>query len=147
MARNECLIDAPAAEIFSVFADATTYDHWVVGAKDIRAVDPMWPQVGARFHHTFGIGPINLKDSTQVLEAEAPRHLVLEARGRPFGVARVEFRLEQAGSKTRVTMDEVVIRPEFLSLLNPLFAPLTRARNSETLRRLTRIITERRSSD
>ena len=52
MAHDKCFIDAVAAEIVSLFADATPNDQWVVGAKDVRAIDSIsWP-VGANFHRT-----------------------------------------------------------------------------------------------
>jgi hypothetical protein len=52
MAHDKCFIDAATTEIFSVLADTTPNDQWVVGANDIRAIDPILFQVGAYFHHT-----------------------------------------------------------------------------------------------
>jgi len=51
MAHDKCFIDAAAAEISSVIAGATPNDQWVVGAKDVRAIDSMSCRVGAHFHH------------------------------------------------------------------------------------------------
>jgi hypothetical protein len=69
--------------------------------------------------------------------------LVLEARGRPLGVARVEIDLIPDGTGTKVCMEEFVVRPRLLAHLDPLLSPLIRLRNAETLRRLEAVVAER----
>ena len=143
MATNERTIDATPEQVWAVLADAMSYDRWVVGAKDIRTADGTWPQPGSSLHHTIGVGPLELKDTSTVLEAEPPRRLVLEARGRPLGMARVELLLEPVGSSTKVTMIEKATRPAAVRAMNPVLHPLVHSRNTETLRRLEESTHER----
>jgi uncharacterized protein YndB with AHSA1/START domain len=129
-------IAAPRESVWAVLADARSYDQWVVGAKEIRAADAGWPAPGTRFHHSVGWGPLSLQDNTKSLEAEAPHRLVMEARARPLGRARVELVLDGHEGATRVTMEETVVSPALLRWCRPLLAPLVQLRNAESLRRL-----------
>ncbi len=63
------------------------YAHWVVGASRTRKYDRGWPRAGTKFHHTQGFFGIGLPDNTEVVSANRPRQLVLEARIRPFARA------------------------------------------------------------
>ena len=148
MSTNSLTIDATPAEVFAVLADARTYEHWVVGCDDIRAVEGDWPAVGSRFFHTVGVGPVKTKDNTKVLEVEADCRLVLEARARPAGVAKVEFTLDPVGdgSRTEVTIVEYPIKGVAKVIDNPIQDGLIKARNVETLRRLEKQVLERRGS-
>lgn len=107
MAVTEIEIDAPPERVFEVLSDAECYEHWVVGAKEIRKADPGFPEPGTRFHHTIGAGPLTIKDSTEVLELEPPRLLVLEAHMGPLGSARIRLELEARGTGSAVVMTEV----------------------------------------
>lgn len=140
MAVNEITIDAPREAVFAVLADPGDYAHWVVGASEIHSADSTWPAPGASFHHSQGIPPLRLHDTTTVLECEPAERLVLEARLRPLAVQRVDLRLRSEGAATHVTMVEKVV-PGGLGLLvrNPLVDRLIKARNVEALRRLKRI--------
>jgi uncharacterized protein YndB with AHSA1/START domain len=140
VAENECFIDAVPERVFSVLADAHSYEHWVVGAQAVRDADAAWPDVGSRLHHSIGIGPVTLNDNTKVIVSAPPSCLHLEARGRPFGIARVEFDVTAEHGGSRVRLREYVVRPRLLAALNPLFGPLVRLRNAETLRRLTDVV-------
>jgi uncharacterized protein YndB with AHSA1/START domain len=81
-------VDAPPERVFAVLADPKTYADWVVGSDTIRDADPTWPAPGSRFYHRVGVGPIKVKDHTEVREADRPRKLALHARARPLGTAR-----------------------------------------------------------
>lgn len=140
MAKNECFITAAPERVFAVLADAYSYDRWVVGTKEIRDADQAWPEPGTRLHHSVGLGPFTLHDNTEVVTSEPPRHLRLEARGRPFGRALIDFSLTAFGDGTQVQILERVIKPRPLAALNPLLAPLVKLRNTETLRRLTSVV-------
>lgn len=140
LAKNESFMDVVPERVFEVLADAHSYEHWVVGTKRIRYADPSWPEPGSRLHHSVGVGPITLKDNTKVVESDPPRHLVLEARGRPFGIAYIEFTVEAEHGGSRVELREWLVRPRLLAALNPVFAPIIRLRNTETLRRLTSVV-------
>ena len=139
MATTRMTIDAPPERVFAVLADPKSYADWVVGSDSIRDSDPTWPEPGSRFHHRVGVGPITVRDHTEVLEADPPRELVLHARARPLGTAKVTLLLEAEGNGTRVTMEEVA--GDLVSKLgiNPLTDWLVHHRNVEALRRLRRI--------
>jgi carbon monoxide dehydrogenase subunit G len=143
VARNEIDVAAPPATVWAVLADPNCYGDWVVGSRRIRGWDPDWPAPGASLHHTVGLGPLELKDSTSVRAAARPRLLELRARGRPFGSAEVTLRLTPQGPGTRVT---IVENPAGwaapLRLLPPVHA-ITRLRNARSLERL-RALAERR---
>jgi uncharacterized protein YndB with AHSA1/START domain len=142
MVRQEITIDAPPDEVFAVLLDVSAYADWVVGARRVRGADPEWPAVGARFHHALGIGPFELKDSSEILEIDPPHHLALEVRFRPFGVGRVDLHLEavRGGRATLVTMDEVAGVNGTMSFIERLLIAL---RNWWSLRRLRRLAVQR----
>lgn len=136
MSTTTTYVDAPPERVFDILDDATTYEFWVVGCVDIRAVDPEWPAPGSAFHHSVGLGPLNVKDSTSVVTRDRPRSLELRARARPAGIARVHFELVAQGSGTQVTIEEAPIEGLPARLHNPVQDHLIHRRNQETLRRL-----------
>ncbi|MEP7053787.1 MAG: SRPBCC family protein [Actinomycetota bacterium] len=139
MAHNELVIDASPADVFAVLADGHSYEHWVVGCKKIRAVDASWPNPGASFHHSVGLGPLLIRDKTTVLSREGRTGLELHARAWPAGVAQVAFELKSEGSGTRVLMTENPVEGPAKMLDNPAQQALIRLRNAETLRRLGKL--------
>jgi uncharacterized protein YndB with AHSA1/START domain len=136
MARNVTTFPVPIDQVFAVLSDPESYAYWVVGSDSIRAADPSWPAVGAKLHHRIGAGPFKLNDDTEVLEVTAPVHLVLQARARPFGTARVTLDLVDLGDGTQVTMLEGPGDSVSRVLFNPVADALLRRRNDEALRRL-----------
>jgi uncharacterized protein YndB with AHSA1/START domain len=136
VSRTSTRIDATPERIFEVLDDARTYEFWVVGCTDIRGVDPEWPAEGAAFHHSVGVGPLHLKDSTSILERDPPRRLKLHARARPAGIAHVLIELTRSGSSTDVAMSEKPVEGLPAKLHNPLQDHLIHRRNVESLRRL-----------
>jgi hypothetical protein len=137
MSVNEQLADASSETVWSILADAEAYGHWVVGASEIRDIEGDWPHPGATFHHTQGLGPLPfVRDTSTVLEEEEGRRLLLEVRVRPWLVGHVELQLEELGPRTRVRMIEST-QTGLLLPLKPLLDRLFKARNVESLRRLT----------
>lgn len=137
-------MDATPEAVFAVLADASTYEDWVVGSKDIRDAEPHWPAPGSTFHHTQGKGPAVVKDTTSVIESQEPTHLVLEVRARPFIVSIVEMSIESLGiSRCRVSMYEHPTGGWVKPVWNPLFDRGMSARNVECLRRLEKLAVER----
>ena len=57
-------VDAPPAEVFATLADGWSYPLWVVGAAHMRAVDPTFPGVGSKLHHSVGLWPLLIEDTT-----------------------------------------------------------------------------------
>lgn len=137
MSLNEMTVDVPVPVVWGILADPPTYEEWVVGNKRVRRHDPHWPDPGAEFHHTVGVGPLAVKDKTVVLEAMPPRRLVMQVRALPVGVGIVTFELEEAGSATTVRMRERADSGP-AKLLAPVLNRLVHLRNAETLRRLRR---------
>ena len=143
MARNETHIAAAPDAVFSVLSDPAAYGDWVVGSRRIRDADADFPAVGSKFHHQVGVPPFLLNDHTEVLENEAPTRLVLRAKTRPLATARVELHLTAEGAGTHVVMLEGAGDLPSKLLLNRLTDPLIHARNTESLRRLSRICEQR----
>ena len=140
MARKTTYIDVSPEVTWDVLADGWQYSGWVVGSRKVRDVDAGWPAPGTRIHHSVGIGPLAWNDETEVLEAEPPHHLVLEARLRPFATARVELTLEAENGGTHVVMHEYPVGGPLSKLHSSVSEMLLYGRNVESLRRLSRIV-------
>jgi hypothetical protein len=97
-------------QVWAVIADGWTYSQWVVGNSRMRAVDPNWPQTGSTIGHSIGVWPLLIDDVTTVEECRPSEKLVLLAKGRPFGKARVTLRLfDIDGGGCRIEMAEVPV--------------------------------------
>ena len=139
MATTQRQLTAPPERVFAVLADAGAYGDWVVGSDTIRDADAHWPAPGSRFYHRVGTGPIKVEDHTEVLEAQPPMRLVLRARARPLGTARVEMILIPRDGGTLVTMIETGADPLSRLAVNPLTGWVVHLRNRRSLGRLARI--------
>jgi uncharacterized protein YndB with AHSA1/START domain len=147
MAINEITIDATPEEVFDVLRDPSAYPRWVVGAKEARGADDGFPRPGTRLHHTVGIGPLTLKDHTEVLEYRPDDRIVLKAKTRPLGTAKVTLEAHPVGNgRTRIVMNERAGDPISRALYNPVIDVLMKGRNTEALRRLAALVQERRTS-
>lgn len=139
-------VAAPPEQVFAVLAQGWLYPTWVVGAARMRDVDGHWPAQGSKLHHSFGSWPVMIDDETEVLRSEAPRRLVLQARGWPAGEATVDIRIEPlAGGRSRVTLAEDASAGPGRFVPGPLRSAAITFRNRETLRRLA-FIAEGQSS-
>ncbi|GAC1327085.1 MAG: SRPBCC family protein [Mycobacteriales bacterium] len=147
MSVNRIRMAAPPASVFAVLRNGFSYSDWVVGTKQIRAVDEAWPAPGTLLHHSVGLGPARLSDDTKVLSVDPDRCLELEARAWPAGTARVVLRLSAVGTGTEVEIEEHPLRGVAARLHNPLFDLLIWLRNVETLRRLKRIVETQEAVD
>lgn len=111
MVEVELTVPTSRDRVFAVLADGWTFASWVVGASHIRAVDEDWPAKGNRIHHSVGPWPLQVEDSTEVVEVRPPAMLELDARMWPFGAARVRLELAEDGpDSTRVAMSERAVR-------------------------------------
>lgn len=131
--------------VFAVVCDAWLIPVWLVGAAHIRDVDVEWPSVGARLHHSIGAWPLLISDSTEVVEIEPPRRIVLRARMWPAGEAMVEMRFEPHESGCTVVMTERAARGPAFWVDNPVQRLLLRHRNVESLARLAAVAEKRRA--
>jgi uncharacterized protein YndB with AHSA1/START domain len=140
MATNTREVPAAPEQVWAVLADPEQYGEWVVGAKEVRGSEGNWPMKGARFHHTVGIWPLHIRDHTSVIESERPHRLVLQAKIRPIGFARIELELSPSSRGTLVALTEEPSAPYVARIARRLFDPLIYVRNSEALRRLEQIV-------
>jgi uncharacterized protein YndB with AHSA1/START domain len=143
--RNQILIDAPAAKVYETLLDPTAFPRWVVGAKNLRGVDPEWPRKGSRFHHRVGPPLLHIDDNTKILDKEPNRRVVLEARFRPAGSARItlDLRPKARGRRTLVTMTEKPSGGPVRWIPHPITDAGLKVRNAVSLRRLRALVTSR----
>lgn len=145
MAYTSRELDAPAAEVWAVIVDPHTYPRWLIGASEIRGVDPQWPAPGSAFHHRIGVGPFKLADKTTVKAIDEGRRLELAVRARPLVAATVRFGLVSDGRRTVLSFEEEPDPRLLGNLVRPVVDPLTHVRNHRSLRRLEQVVDERRS--
>ncbi|WP_231248656.1 SRPBCC family protein [Nocardioides furvisabuli] len=129
-------MSATPEQVWSVLADGWLYPLFVVGASRMREVDDTWPAVGSRLHHSVGTWPLLIDDTTEVLEVEEERRIVLRARGWPAGEARVEILLRPTADSTVVTIVENATAGPGALVPKPVQDVQLHLRNTETLRRL-----------
>ncbi len=143
MSTNHRVIEATSEVIWEVLSDGWLYPLWVVGASRMRDVDESWPEVGSELHHSVGVWPALLDDSTVVEECHPLRLLRLRAKGWPAGEAMVTITLRPDGPRTEVVIEEDAASGPGTLVPKPLRDPVLAWRNVETLRRLA-FICERR---
>ncbi len=137
-------VSTSAETVWSVLSDGWLYPLWVVGATHMRDVDATWPAVGARLHHSVGLWPVQLSDTTVVRAVEEGRRLELEARAIPVGSARVVLQLTPLGpDRCRVSILEYAESGPGRLVPTAVQAPFIRARNTESLHRLADIAVHR----
>ena len=160
MATNHRFMTVAPEAVWAVLADPAGYGYWVVGSKVIRDADDDWPAPGSKFHHTVGVGPLEISDHTESLESPRPARagqvlsdrgplprppvlLRIRAKARPLGTARVTMEMTPRDGGTMVRMTE---NPDGLSAplsLNPLVHVVTKLRNAESLMRLEELALRR----
>ncbi|MEU4014152.1 SRPBCC family protein [Microbacterium sp. NPDC028030] len=123
-------------DVFRVLANGWLYPAWVVGASRMRDVDESWPAAGSQLHHSVGVWPALLDDTTEVLEWDPPRGIMLRARGWPMGEAQVTLRARTTPTGCQVRIDEEPVKGPAALIPRLFTAPMLRWRNAETLHRL-----------
>lgn len=144
MATVSAYVRAAPNRVFDVLADGWYYSVWVVGTSHVRAVEAGWPSEGSRLFHASGVWPMALRDETKVEEVDPGRRLVMIARGRPMGEARIEVTLVAEAEGTRVTMVESPVSGPGRWIHSPISEAVLVRRNVECLARLT-ALAERRT--
>ena len=147
VSTNTIDVAASPEQVFDVLDDAWAYAKWVVGARRIRRVDANWPAVGARFHHAVGVEGAELHDWSRVCERDRPRHLDLEVRFRPTGIARVTIDVEPTSAGARIAIGESPTGGPAALLPAWIAGPLLHARNWLALQRLRHEIERRATRD
>lgn len=136
MSRNVRVLKCRPEDVFRVFDDGWLFPSWVVGASRMRDVGEDWPRVGATLRHSFGVWPVLIDDTTTVLEYEANRRFVVQARGWPMGEARVTIDVKPRGEDTVVRIQEEAVAGPGALIPAPLLDVPLSWRNTETLHRL-----------
>lgn len=139
MSVQQRYIRATPQQVWDVLADGWLYPVFVVGASRMRDVDPNWPAVGARLHHSVGVWPLLINDDTEVLASEPVQCLTLQARGWPAGEATVTFTLTPQQDGTLVTLREDATSGPGRLVPRPIREVGLKYRNTETLRRLAHV--------
>ena len=145
MSENTRIVAATPDQVWRVLADGWLYPLWVVGATRMRDVDEHWPAVGAKLHHSVGVWPLTLDDTTSVLEASPPSLLRLRARAWPGGEAEVEVQVEPAEGGARITIREDAVKGPGVLVPAPVRHLQLTWRNAEALQRLAYLV-ERRAT-
>ena len=140
MTKNSRLVNAAPDQVWAVLADGWLYPVWVVGAARMRDVGNDWPSTGAKLHHSVGLWPVLLDDSTEVLDSAVGTMLRLKARAFPAGAAEVVITLDAEAGQTRVTIDEQVVEGPARFIPAPAETASMKWRNTETLRRLAYVV-------
>ena len=143
MAQVSRVIATTPEQVFAVLADGWAYSNWVTGTSHMRAVQADWPAAGSKIHHAAGVWPAVARDETVVEAVVDGQRLVLTARGRPFGEARVVIELTADAAGTRVDMGETPIAGPGKWLNTPATEALLTRRNTESLARLAAIVERR----
>jgi len=99
-------VDTSVSQVWSVLDDGWLFPLWVVGASRMRNVDPGWPAIGTKLHHSVGGWPLLLDDETEVLNVVPGEFLHLKAHSWPAGAAEVLLTTESIGTQTKVTIRE-----------------------------------------
>lgn len=136
----ERTVPVPRRTVWEALLRAENYPRWIVGAKEFHGADDSWPEPGSRFYHSVGVGPLKLNDETELLATRDGVEVVLLARARPAGRARVTITLEDDADATRVRMEEHVVTGPGAYLPRLLHDPFIDMRNTTALRRLARLL-------
>jgi len=136
MSTNYRFIEAAPHDVFEVLGDGWLFPSWVVGASRIRDVDVTWPAVGAKIHHSFGVWPAVIDDSTSMLEWEHGVHAKFLARGWPVGEAEVAIDVQNRPGGCYVRMREHAVSGPGRFVPALVMDPVLSIRNREALQRL-----------
>ena len=138
MSRTVRVVDAAPKDVWAVLSDGWLYPMWVVGATRMRNVDDAWPETGSRLHHSAGVWPLVIDDTTESLAVDHERRLELRARGWPLGEAQVVIELSpvDGGRRCEGVLEETAVSGPAALVPKPAETVLLGWRNVETLRRL-----------
>jgi uncharacterized protein YndB with AHSA1/START domain len=144
VSRVQIELAASPRRVFQVLEDPRALRILVPGARTIRHFDPRWPDPGTVVHHSVGVAPLVIRDSTEVLECQPPRLLVLEAHVQALGHFEVRFELQPSGSGTTMVVSEQPVRGlAGWPLIRPAVDLAISLRNWELGRRMKNVLQQR----
>ena len=136
MSRPPRFMRCAPDDVFEVLADGWSFASWVVGAARIREVDGTWPAAGSQIHHSVGLWPMLIDDTTSVISIDRPHAIELKVRAWPTGEGRVRLECTAEEGGTRVVMIEDATAGPAKVIPPPVRDPMLDARNTESLKRL-----------
>ena len=146
MAVNTIVIPVSRRAVYDVLSDPYAYSRWVVGPREVVRADDSFPEPGSSFVHEEGVGPVEARDETDVLDTDRAQFVKLRAKLRSFGaIVDITIDLAAVDAGTRVTMREQPVAGLWSKVWNPLFDRLLWARNVIALRRLRDLVVARSS--
>lgn len=138
------IVASSPEEAFRLLEDPRSFERLVAGARKVRRFDARWPEEGTVIHHTVGIPPLLVRDTTEVQRIEQGRLLCMEARIWPLGTLLVEFEFSSDPAGCRLAVREA---PRSGPIARPGVRRIAEAavtlRNREICRRYRRIIDNR----
>jgi uncharacterized protein YndB with AHSA1/START domain len=123
-------------DVFAVLSDGWLYPTWVVGAARARKVEGGWPTPGAEIHHSVGVWPMMINDTTSVIRCDPPHRLELRGRAWPAGEVDIDITVEPSDGGCAITITEDAVAGPAAKIPPAVRGPMFHARNRETLRRL-----------
>ncbi|MCL7491752.1 SRPBCC family protein [Streptomyces sp. MCA2] len=142
MAVRHQLIERSPEELWTVLADGSRYQDWVVGTADSRPVAGNWPEVGSMIEYTVRMGPWELCGHTVVRRSDPPQELELEVDSGRLGTARVAIEVRRWGQDSLVIVDEHPLRGPGGRLHNAGLDVLLQLRHRSMLSRLADVAEE-----
>ncbi|MCS5732455.1 SRPBCC family protein [Herbiconiux sp. CPCC 203386] len=136
MSTNVRHIRCTPEHLFEVLADGWLFPVWVVGASRMRDVNEAWPHVGSQLHHSFGVSPLLINDTTTVLEWNPPHRMVVQPAGWPLGETRVVIDVKARAEGCLVRLRELAVRGPGTFVPRGVMDVPMYIRNVETLKRL-----------
>lgn len=146
MSTRSRVVRCRTEDVWDVLSDGWLFTTWVVGAARIRDVDGDWPQPGAQIHHSVGLFPLMVDDTTRSEVCEPPERLRLTARAWPSGEAYVEIQVKPHPEGCEVSMSEQVTKGPSVVIPDIIQDFILRFRNDESLERLAMIAEGRSGS-
>ncbi|MBW1598563.1 SRPBCC family protein [Streptomyces sp. JJ38] len=141
------MILSSPSEVWGLLADGHRYGEWVTGTQHVLAVDPSWPDVGARLRVRVGVGRLTLDDVCVVRVCEPEHRLDLEAKADPFGAARIAMRLIPWGGNTLLILDWHPLRGPGIRMHGLPVDYVVAVRNGMMLTKLARIAVREHAAD
>lgn len=140
VAMLNVLVKRSPEQVWTFLSRGDRYAEWVVGTREIRAVDDDWPAIGSSIHFTVGLGPLVIEDRTTVRNAEPMRMLEMEVHAGRIGTARLLFEIRPWGEHTVVVLDEHPLSGPGAHFHNMLVDLALRFRNRRMLDKLAELV-------